>query len=385
MPIDYNEYRELTYENGLKLYFHKEYSFHDHFHHIRKTTRFPYHKNILEFLTDNPSIKIFFTLNPEIKAFQIIDEGFVVNMIAYQNFCKTIGSKTGGRAKAFLGQNISINDINFSESDKDEFIKLNASEKNIIDSIKNFSPEAQQRITNAIESLDQANKDASNSEKLSVVDVIDALSNFLNNPELQSAFYSKLPRVQIELLKSYREFLLNNLDKNETFIQDWLDEENGKYRKQRCLIFGIEYVDPKREGEFMRKRFDILAEQNLDCHILIELKSPNAEIFSIKEHQNNNEGIQTEYSLSNDIARAIPQILGYKAWYESARPEEIQALGIEKKHISKCIIVAGTRKEDTVWKQNFQHLKESLNIELYTYSDLIDRLDNTIKNLEQSL
>ena len=135
----------------------------------------------------------------------------------------------------------------------------------------------------------------------------------------------------------------------------------------------------------MRKRFDILAEQNLSSHILIELKSPNAEIFSVKENRTINDGITTEYSLSPDLARAIPQILGYRKWYENARQEEIQALGIDKKRISKCIIVVGTRKNDPVWKENLDSLTSSLNIELCTYTDLIDRLDNTIMNLEQSL
>lgn len=35
--------------------------------------------------------------------------------------------------------------------------------------------------------------------------------------------------IRLDILKSNLEFLKSNLDKNETFIQDWLDEDEGKY------------------------------------------------------------------------------------------------------------------------------------------------------------
>ncbi len=109
-------------------------------------------------------------------------------------------------------------------------------------------------------------------------------------------------------------------------------------------------------------------------------------MFDIKEKENPNGGKSTEYHLSKDLARAIPQILGYKKWYQTASKEEIQALGIEKrKAISKCIIVIGRNKEDPVWKENFLELKQNINIEITTYTDLIDKLKNTIKNLQENL
>jgi len=89
--------------------------------------------------------------------------------------------------------------------------------------------------------------------------------------------------IRIQTLKEYKQFLIDNLDKNESFIQSWLDEENGKYRKQRCLIFGIEFIDHKREGELDRKRFDILTRASLSSneYVIIELKSPKNDVFKI--------------------------------------------------------------------------------------------------------
>ena len=259
----------------------------------------------------------------------------------------------------------------------------NASEKNILDALKNLGEETQKNIINSIENVNEGAGEEGC--VVSCNELIDSFSKYLTNESMQYAFVENIPRIQIEILKSHLSFLENNLDKNETFIQNWLDEKKGIFRKQRCLIFGIEYVDPKREGEFMRKRFDILAEQNLDNHVLIELKSPSAEIFRIIQSPTTNDGITTEYHLSPELSRAIPQILQYKKWYENARIEEIQVLGIDKKAIHKCIIIIGTRNIDPLWKENFQMLKSNLNIELLTYTDLIDKMKNTIGNLEENL
>ncbi len=382
MNFDSNNFREVLYDTQ-KLYFDKSCSFHEYFNHKQKTRRFPFYINILQFLTENPDTKLYFTLNEDIKSFQRVDGGFLVSMSIYQQFCKTIGSKTGGRLKAFLGQNLSLKDTSASEMEKAEFIKVNATEKNILDTIKTFPKEVQSNIVRSLDILDPVVYKTS--AELTSADFIAAFSKFLTDKSVQAAFYSNLSRFEMEILKSDRDFLKGSLDKDETFIQNWIDEDGGKLRKQRCLIFGVEYIDPKREGEFMRKRFDILAEQNLDNHVLIELKSPSADVFTINTNTTANNGLTTEYHLSSELARAIPQILGYKRWYENARPEEIQALGIEKKRISKCIIVIGTRKEDEVWKENFQELKSHLSLELYTYTDLIDKLENIIQNLEDSL
>jgi|SRR5690606_10612398 len=197
--------------------------------------------------------------------------------------------------------------------------------------------------------------------------------------------------VRIEVLKEYRDFLKNNLDKKESFIQKWLDDENGKYRKQRCLIFGLEYIDHKREGEISRKRFDILTKTSIERseYVIIELKSPCDDIFKIVEKDNNNSGKTTEYHLSSEISRAIPQILNYKSMLESksADDEDLQRIGITNCKVSKCIILLGQRKDCPIWNKNFINLKSNLSstLEIWTYSDLIDKLNVTIKNLEENL
>jgi len=383
MNFDPDNFLEVLYDTQ-KLYFDKSYSFHDHFKHKQKTRKFPFYKNILKFLEENPNTKIYFTLNEEMKTFQQVSDGFLLNMHAYLYFCRTIASRTGGRLKAFLGQNVDLLRATATDTEKADFIKTNATEKNLLDAIKTLPEEVQTNIVNSL-STAGVTRDQSNPE-INSADFISAFSKFLTDKDVQSAFYSNLPKIQIDILKSHISFLKNNLDKNETFIQNWIDEDGGKFRKQRCLIFGLEYVDPKREGQVAGKKFDLLAEHDLEHYVIFELKSPKDDVFKVAQTEMVAGGVSTEYCLSPQLGRAIPEILGYKKMYDSAQGEELQKFGIKvKKPISKCVIILGTREEDSVWKENFERISSCLNgIELLTYNHLIDRLENTVSNLEEN-
>jgi len=380
--IDLKNYREIEY-NGVSLFFDKKYIFHKHFKHKLKTKRFPYHKNLVVFLKNNKDVKIFFTLDENIKPFKKFENGFLINIDSYLEFCKSIASNTKGRARAFLGQHISISNISATKEEKDDYIKTNITEENILETVKSFGGKFQQKLLTALKK--STSKKDETDDEITKDQFLSVFEKFLSDEDVQVAFFKQTPRLQIETLEKLLIFLENNLDKGEAFIQNWIDENEGKYRKQRCLIFGIEYVDPKREGELNRKRFDILADQNRENHVLIELKPPNSEIFKIEDLKTKNSGKSTEYSLSTHMSRAIPQVLGYKEWYEQAKPEELEKLGIRtKKNISKCIIVISKNQDNEVWKGNLKRLRENLpKIEIVTYTDLIDKLKNTIKNLKE--
>lgn len=198
-------------------------------------------------------------------------------------------------------------------------------------------------------------------------------------------------QTRLQTLRDYRNFLLENLDKNEKFIQNWLDEDSGKHRKQRCLIFGLEFTDHKREGELSRKRFDILTRTNelSNEYVLFELKSPCDDVFKITEVDNSNGGKSTEYHLSSQISRSIPQILHYKNLLESKHDgdDDLQRIGIKAGKVSKCIILIGQRANNPIWESHFRSLKSNFSnsLEIWTYTDLINKLNVTIKNLEENL
>lgn len=184
-----------------------------------------------------------------------------------------------------------------------------------------------------------------------------------------------------------------NNKSSETEIQNWLDEDNHKNRRARCMIFGLEYVNHKREAQINGNRYDLLTRIGVgddnEERVLIELKGANCDVFTIKDKTNNNDGKVEEFYLSDELSRAIPQILEYKRKLEgkskSGEDEDMRRMGeFSKITISKCIIVIGSKKNDKRWQANFLDLKKSFNsiLEIWTYTDLKNKLASTIKNLE---
>ncbi len=390
--IKKNEYKCIDYQlkgKIIKIYFHSpKYSFHEFFEHKRRTTTFPHYRNLLEFLFENEGLNIFFTLDEINSPFIKIEDDLLVNMVQYQHFCLEIGSKTSGRAKAFFGKHLSLSQM-LTNKEKKDLLSSELKSQTIVDVVQQMSEVEQKKLLERLGQVIPINSVYKKSSQYSLADLINALKNFSSNTTLQNATLITLPYIQLNTLKENLSFLKDALkdNKTESDIQNWIDEDDRKYSKQRCMVFGIEFIDPKREGELSRKRFDVLAEQNRRYHIIIELKGPRGDIFEVKQVSNNNGGVSTEYRISEELSRAIPQVLGYKKLYLEMSSEELEAIGLrERKEISKCIIIIGKRSDSTVWLENFDDLKNSLNgIEIWTYTDLVEKLENTIENLENNL
>ncbi len=227
---------------------------------------------------------------------------------------------------------------------------------------------------------------------------------YLNDQGNIEAIKSAVPDLNMEVsniiktastlraLKSCKNKLENFIEQSssETDVQNWIDEDEDSHRRERCMIFGLEYIDFKREGSASRKMFDILTRVGLKNieRVLIELKGPCDDIFNIVTEPNAN-GSSQEYRLHTKLARAIPQILEYKSTLEikPAGDPELTALGInDKLKISKCIIVIGKNSSDSRWIQNKANLASSLNssLEVWTYSDLLNKVNTTIENIENA-
>jgi hypothetical protein len=228
----------------------------------------------------------------------------------------------------------------------------------------------------------------------------DEVIAYLNNQEAYNQIINELgpepvsyihSLSTIKLLKSYREKIKHFIKERvtETEVQEWIDE-NDKYKQSRCMIFGLEFIDHKREGYISGDRYDLLTKigKGREEHILIELKSPSDNVFTTKIRQTKNNS-KSEYALSNSISRAIPQILEYRKNLEDKKPgdPELEKVGINNSiTISKCIIIVGYNKKDERWKKNFNELRKSLssNLEIWTYTDLFYKIDSTINNLEKN-
>lgn len=219
---------------------------------------------------------------------------------------------------------------------------------------------------------------------------LEIFEKLVRNSEIDSVVMLRSAST-IKLLKSYRDKIKDFIDNNasETDVQSWIDQDGHKFRQERCMIFGLEFIDHKREGGVSGNRYDLLTRigSETEERILIELKSPSDDIFDTKETKTIND-IKKEYSLSNSIARAIPQILEYKKILEDKKvgDPEFEKIGeFSEIKINKCIVIIGTKKSDPRWSNNLYEFRNSLNsnLEVWTYTDLFNKIDSTIKNLEQ--
>ena len=366
----------------------------------RNSKTFEDYASLLFYLQNNQGKKICITLDTTGTVTDFNEEGdiLLINLKAYQEFCKKIGQSGKNRTQAFLAQKLT----HYSANEKSNIIQ-SSTETEILERVKNFTDSEKAVFIEGLNKIDGINLPSANSGNISNEDFLRAFSAFLSDPAKRDIVVGNYSQIQISILEEYKMFLENNLDKNETFIQDWIDgkisneglsnnledEERKKVTKSRCLIFGLEFISHKREGQISSKEFDILTKisQGKNDYVLIELKSPNKNTFKIVEKDNPNGGKSTEYHLSDDISRAIPQISDYRSLLENATETEWQKIGLPKGKISKCLIIIGTKTEDPVWLGHFSNLRRNLSstIEILTYTDLIDKLDITIKNLRENL
>jgi len=263
-----------------------------------------------------------------------------------------------------------------------EFWKMIAFLKGFKDLIDTGSFEEEYRVASDREVLDYLKKKGESKDENTYKKIINELGI-----DSTSVFYFL---TTIKLLQSYREkikeFIEN--DKTETDVQNWIDEDRHKHRQDRCMIFGLEFLDFKREGGVSGNKYDILTRIGTESEerILIELKSPSDDIFITKDSSTIND-VKKEYSLSSSLSRAVPQILEYRKDLEDKRvgDSELQKIGVDGElKISKCIIVIGSEKKDVRWNKNLREFRKSLsaNLEIWTYTDLLRKIDSTIKNLE---
>lgn len=366
--------------------------------HIRNT--FKYYRTLIHFLTKNPDKEIYITQS-QTEDFDEKDNKLVINLQKYQEFCRGIGQNGENRAQAFFARRVQ----HFSEDEKLEIINT-ATEEQIIERIKSFSVNQKESFLNNLKSIGDIKFPREDLKDVTDEDFLRSFSDLLDDPNKRAIIVAEYTNVQLRILEEYKIFLEANLDKNELFVQNWIDgkidnegndlelddDERKRLQKSRCLIFGLEFIDHKREGQASSKRFDVLTRLSEDKneYVLFELKSPDAGVFKIVEKENQNGGTSTEYHLSEDVARAIPQILRYRDNLESKseEDEDWQRIGVPKGKIAKCIILIGTRKTgDPLWESHFLSIKRNFcsSLEIMTYSDLIKKLETTISNLKNNL
>ncbi|MCX6807792.1 MAG: DUF4263 domain-containing protein [Patescibacteria group bacterium] len=388
-----------TYKNGYKLFF--DFDIQLYAGHKRKT--FEGYKSLIYFLAKNRNKRLYLTKN-KVEDFSEDGDNLVINLEQYQKFCKSIGRNGENRAQAYLSRR-----IKHYTDEEEKVIITKAGDEQILDWIRALPMDKKQNFSYKLKQVDgiQVPPDT----LLDEADFSNMLSLALTEPEKLKILTQKypFPQAQAQILEEYKCFLEKTLERIdlekdkkddawETYLRDWLNakiDNDGKIcskekklmekdARSRHLIFGLEFIDHKIEVLDAGQRMDVLTRINPDFggreYVLIELKSPKAKIFDNEKK---------ELNISQKLARAIPQVLEYKSDFETKvdGDKDLDRHKLKSGKIIKCIIVIGTTKEDDRWKKVFLSLKLSFSnlIEIWTYTDLIQRLGTTIKNLKENL
>ncbi len=226
---------------------------------------------------------------------------------------------------------------------------------------------------------ENSDKKALAEKVLSEISDAEAKDIISSDNKLIKGFFNALPQIRVDILESLKTQLEGNLTNNERNLQSWIDEN----KKVRCMIFGLEFIDYKREVSFGNSRFDILTEQSGLDHVIIEMKSPNVGLFDVVRKSTNN-GEKEEYIISKDLGEAIPQVIKYFDEYQRENDETFKKNGVLKKRVSKAIILIGRNEKDNiVWQEHFNRLRHRLSgIEILTYDHLVEKIGNQIENLK---
>lgn len=392
------EFTSYCYPNSIELFFDFDIT------EWKRTQRhdFKFCQTLFDFIRENPQSKIYITREVIENWFMIdIDEDwnqcFLVELNQYSEFCE--GMKwTRWRAKAFFWNHITRaeNLANLSEEDRKRIFLWWTIEQ-YQEALLEKPEEERNAILSAIPRW----------TKLSADEIITFISSWNGQSwELSASIENANERVKITKLKEYKIFIENNLGENETFFQNWIDgkkdmqgndiilsdEDKKREQRSRRLIFGLEFIDQKREWLLSWNRFDMLT-RLIDWnneYVIFEFKSPTADAFDFDESQENGNSATTKtYRFSKELSRSIPQITGYKSWFENKQEwdPDLTRIGLKRGKIRKSIIVIGQHKDDDEWKDHFSRLSYTIwnGIDIITYTDLVNRLATTIQNLENNL
>ena len=379
----------------IRLYFDFDLStFTNH-----KKSSFTGYESLLTFALSNTGKQLYLTLD-WCEDFQEDWNNLVLNLREYIRYSESIWKNWENRAQAFFSRKVR----HFNDDERRGIIASSEDEE-ILYWIWNLSQEKKIEFISKMQQIDWMGFE--NRTTLTDSEFGTHLLDALNNPQKLERISENYSTIQIGLLETYLRFIKETIEKVrlddtntdawETYIQKWIDakldhewnemtisdDKKIKESNSRALIFWLEYTKHKREVLDSWQRMDVLAKLDNSSwakeYVLIELKSPKADIFEDEE---------SELKISKKLARAIPQVLDYKSDFETKQDwdRDLDRRNLVAWKIIKCIIVIWLAKENQRWQKIFSQLKWNFSgmIEIWTYSDLVRKLETTIENLKSN-
>lgn len=389
--------------------------------HNKKT--FDGYKSLIQYLENHCDRKIYITQTQTTNSYEE-EEKIVINLACYQDFWRRIGQSGQDRTQAFLAQRVQHysekerHDVisastpeqivestkDFTEQQKNEFVRANATERNIIETIRQWPESIQANILHELQGTPTPNTEialVSKSEQQiiaelsgkdvpSVINIIKGLSDI---PNLQ------LSKEDLNIVLKRRKKLAEFQSALTTHADDegWWQEffEKNKWIFGYGLNYQIlkqEQTQPNYGGTSVDgqggRRGDYLAstEGDINFTVLVEIKKPSTGLI-----QGSAEIRNGAWSLSRDLTDALSQIeANLHTWQIDGSRQDANRDRLEAKNVHtvqpKGIIVIGSLQSlgnDRNKRETFQRFRKSIHgIDIITFDELFSRAQFIIESAE---
>jgi hypothetical protein len=394
---------------------------HELTHHNKKS--FDGYKSLLQYLENHRDRNIYITKTQTTNSFEDGNK-IVINLTCYQEFWRKIGQSGQDRTQAFLAQKVKHysdeerQDViaastseqivhgtrDFSEQQKDELVKANATEKNIIETIRQWPETAQSNILRELQGTPAPDSEVAlvskNEEQIvaelrgrDVPSIINIIKGLSGTPNLQ---FSK---DDLNMVLKRRE----HLTEFELALTAHADDENwwqDFFEKNKWIFgYGLNYQILKQEqsqpnygGTRLEgqggQRGDYLTSTvgDINFTVLVEIKKPSTLLL-----QGTSEIRNGAWSLSKELTDALSQIeANIHTWEREGSRQVDNQDRLEERNVHtvqpKGIIVIGLLgaiSTDRSKRETFQRFRKSIHgIDIITFDELFSRAKFIVESRE---
>ena len=340
---------------------------------------FHYYKTLIYFLNKNSNKAIYITQS-QTKDFYEEGDRLVINLEKYQEFCQSIGRNGENRAQAFFARKLS----HYSEDEKAEIIST-ASEKEVIERIKKFSPEQKKSFLDGLKAVEGITISGKNLCDISDDDFIEKLSSFLNkaNKEKIQDISSLVSTKRLkDILKQWED---NKKNSDEEFWQQLFQNHTWILSQIfSCPFIFINkkfYCGGKEDDDKGGVKGDMLYKNKLTGNLaFIEIKTPETKLMGNK-YRGDEEGKENViYSMSDQLTGGTNQVLNQRKTYLNTHGDHDGKF----LHNAKCILIIGKIEnlKDQDEKKSYElHRSAVRDVEILTYDELFEKINTFLEIL----
>jgi hypothetical protein len=171
-----------------------------------------------------------------------------------------------------------------------------------------------------------------------------------------------------------------------------LEAGAGETRLQECIeadpwLLGLEYTAIRPRVELPRGAMDFLAERFDGVHDLLELKSPQDAIISVRAGRDEAPASASNHSLSRPLANALAQIHIYRATLTTGSELMEEQYGLHQTKDPRAMVVIGRASQLTDFETGIlRELNKSLHrVEIVPFDLIGQRASVILDNVERYL